>query len=543
MRMVLKNVLALTFLFVAAQVSVYAQNGEIKQALLLINKGENKEAVEYLLQKVNEFPKTAELRYLLAMALDKNGQTDMAIEEAKAVVTMKPKYKDNRRLLMNLYIKKENFKSAMEECQFLLKESKKDIGLKLNLCEIYLGLENYKDASTELAKLEVEKPNDNLVLTLLGDAYAKQRVNSLAIQYYNKALGVNPNAVNTKLKLAKLYFRETQYNEALKEYLDVVRMDTTNAEALLRIGIIYNAAGKSDVNQYGRAIGFLQRYIGIAPNDYAGYYYTGKSWHALRSWQNAVTNFESAMKLDDSARVKEETIALLSESYRGLGVNYLKDKNYDAMTPAIKKSIELNPASDSIAFEIGYSFYGEKNYATAASWFDISAQSKTASEPKIANSLFLSGVSRYNAATTKADSLAALAPIEKSLAIRPTLNNYLNFAQYNESVDQPAKARAAYEKAVEMDSNSVTAQLKLGILLFNKFKNDTEPAIKAFKKVGQLDEKGSYKMSHYFLGLCYLNAKKKPDAREAFKKYLEVDPTGNFSKQAKTYVTQLAGAR
>ncbi|HMW34529.1 MAG TPA: tetratricopeptide repeat protein, partial [bacterium] len=200
MRSFLKKTLVITLMLISANQVVVAQGPQIKQALLLINKGQNKEAVEYLLQIVNEYPKTAELRYLLAMALDKNGQTDMAIEEAKSVVTMKPKYKDNRRLLMDLYIKKENFKNAMEECQFLLKESKKDIGLKLNLCEIYLGLENYKDASTELAKLEVEKPNDNLVLTLLGDAYAKQRVNSLAIQYYNKALGVNPNAVNTKLK-------------------------------------------------------------------------------------------------------------------------------------------------------------------------------------------------------------------------------------------------------------------------------------------------------------------------------------------------------
>ncbi len=522
--------------FILLTGSLSAQNFKdgIKRALNKDNKG----AIEYFLKMTGDYPKNQEAHYWLAFALFNDGQTDIALEEAKSAFTLKPKYTDNRKLLLKIYLKKEMFSEALGECEYLIKESKKDIPLRMDLCEAYIGLNKYREASDELSKLEVEKPNDVKIYTLLGDVYGKQRVNFEAIKYYNKALGVDANAVETKLKLAKLHFRENQYNDALKQYLDVVRLDSNNLDGLLYCGYIYFNAGKSNINEYGKAIFYLQKYIALRPNDFQGFMFLGKSWHALRSWQNAADNLEKAIAQDDSSKIKEEATKLLSESYTGLGATYKKNGDTLSTIKFYEKAYGLNKDFYPLFHELGLMYYTSKNYGEAKRWFGKRVEASP-QDSMAFSSWFLMGVSKYYSSKSRPDSLKAVDDIKKSLELKSNTNNYATLGGILRTLDSTSQARWAYQQAILTDSTNTRAYSDLGILIFNMPKSLPDEAIKNFQLAIKFDSKGTNKGANYFLGLAYMRAKKGKEAKEAFKKYLELDPEGIYKKSANDNINKI----
>ena len=178
--------LALLFLFIP--LFIMAQEGQIKDARAKLNNGDTKGAIDILQLAAQNFPKAADVHYWLGMAYYKSGQTNEALNSALSAYSIKPKHLLNRNLLLDLYLKKERFTDAKMEADFLLNESPKDLGLRLKNAECLIGLDQFEAASIELSKLEVQKElSQNLqikVLLLLGDVYARQRVNATAIAFW-----------------------------------------------------------------------------------------------------------------------------------------------------------------------------------------------------------------------------------------------------------------------------------------------------------------------------------------------------------------------
>ncbi len=518
-------------------ISLFAQTPS-KEAIKKVLNRDNQGAIEYFLKFTGDYPKSADGHYWLAYALFNDGKFDTALEEAKFAFELKPKFTDNRKLLLQIYLKKELYKEAFGECEFLMKESKKDLSFRMALSETYIGLNKYKEASDELSKLEVEKPNDRQVLTLLGDVYAKQRVNIEAIKYYNKALGIDANAIETKLKLAKLHFREQQYSEALKQYLDVVRLDSNSVDGNLYCGYIYFNAGKSNINEYGKAIFYLQKYVTLKPDDYQGFLFLGKSWHALRSWQNATDNLEKAIAKDDSSKIKEEANKLLSESYAGLGANYKRAGDTVNTINYYEKAFALNKELYSLFYDIGFMYYTGKNFNEAKKWFGKRVE-VSPSDSMAATSWFLMGVCKYYSSKSRPDSLKATEDIKKSLELKANSNNYATLGGIFRSLDSTNQARWAYQQAILTDSTNSRAHSDLGVLIFNMPKGNVDEAITSFTQAIKFDEKGNSKATYYFLGLAYMKAKKMALAKETFKKYLEIDPNGPYKKGATDNINKI----
>ena len=545
---------------------VVAQDGQIKVAREKLNSGDAKGAIELLLGIVKDYPKTADVHYWLGMSYYKNGQMNEALHSALAAFAVKPKHLLNRNLMLDIYLRKERFEDAKKELDFLLKESPKDLNLRLKNAECLIGLNQFEAASIELSKLEVQKDlSQSLkirVLLLLGDVYAKQRVHATAIAYYNKALSLSSNSVDTYLKLGKVYFKEQQYNEALKQYLEAVRLDSNSREGNLNVGYIYFNGGKSNPQQYGNAIYYLQRYTMLEPEDHQGYLFIGKSYHALRSYRNAIVPLERAAELDTS-KTRDETLKVLAESYSGvnehdrvirtyemleqkaypldardyvrLGLSYKAMKDTARTARFLSKAAELDPQYQSLYQDIGTMYYAAKNYAEAMQWFGKRVTA-TPNDSTVATAWQNLGLCQFYSAKNKQDTLSALSSIRKAINLKPYSQSYwLVFAQISERADSVEASKAAYEIAVKMDSNNVQAYFGLASISYRLKKNDL--AIQYFKKVISLDEKHKY--APYYLAQCYLRQKKNSVAIPHLKKYLELDSTGPFSADAKRILKQL----
>lgn len=184
-------------------------------------------------------------------------------------------------------------------------------------------------AAEKTAKALVTKdPHDFLAHYWLGEAYMADNKTELAFMEYKF---VNENGVFNgdipeaafRKKMASLYQKYNQKDQALAEYLLLIKLEPTNADVTYNIGKIYESSGRADVamGYYKKTIQLNQRYaqahaslgfilyrakqfseakkeidlaIRISPETYSNYYYLGKILKDDKEYTKALAAFEKA---------------------------------------------------------------------------------------------------------------------------------------------------------------------------------------------------------------------------------------------------------
>lgn len=182
-------------------------------------------------------------------------------------------------------------------------------------------------AAEKIAKQIIAKdPRDYNAHYWLGEAYFADNKMELALMEYKL---VNQNAlfdgtipeVPFRQKIASLYMKFNQKNEALKEYLLLTKMDPANADNDYNVGQIYEAQGRTDIalGFYQKAISIDKRHskahaslgyllyrtkqfsdakkeidtaISLSPEIYSNYYYLGKILKENQDYSGALSSFE-----------------------------------------------------------------------------------------------------------------------------------------------------------------------------------------------------------------------------------------------------------
>jgi tetratricopeptide (TPR) repeat protein len=138
----------------------------------------------------------------------------------------------------------------------------------------------------------------------------------------------------------------------------------------------------------------------------------------------------------------------------------------------------------------------------------------------------------------------AIAAYQKAIAIKPTADYYNNLAQAQAKSGQTEQAIASYNQAATLDpTRAAMFYFNLGAVLTNTGKVDD--AIDAFKKAIAADPNRAD--SYYWLGVNMIGkATLKGDkmvapegTAEAFNKYLELQPTGQFAEPAKQMLASI----
>ncbi len=111
-------------------------------------------------------------------------------------------------------------------------------------------------------------PNDPDYGTLVAEIYTKRGARTLAIDAYVKALETPGLMVTAPVhhRLGVLYQEEKRYNDALEQYKQAVRMDSTYAPAVKDMASLYALANRNEE----AATAFLA-YSRLRPDDSAGF--------------------------------------------------------------------------------------------------------------------------------------------------------------------------------------------------------------------------------------------------------------------------------
>ena len=195
----------------------------------------------------------------------------------------------------------------------------------------------------------------------------------------NKKLAQEHNAVGLS------YFNGKQYDKALSEYEQAIKLNPKLAEAYNNRGDVYYGQGKYDnaLSDYTEAIKLNHKYT-------EAYYNRGLAYYEKKEYDKALEDFDQAIKLNPDYAMayykrgniffynKDETDKGITDfdrvielnpdyyqAYYDRGVAFLSKDEYDKSFADFSKAIELNSQYGAPYYGRGRIYYERKDYDNA----------------------------------------------------------------------------------------------------------------------------------------------------------------------------------
>lgn len=355
-----------------------------------------------------------------------------------------------------------------------------------------------------------------------------------AIQEYEKALSYDPLSGVLHLRVAGLHQAKGEHGKAQAHAEQVLAREGTNVQALQVLAATAMATGQSD-----RAIGHLQRIIGLRPKDGHAYFSLGMVYAGLKRYEEAEQiirrGIESAPSSGQTGYlywgrvlVEQKAWARAAQAYReaitanpsfeqgylGLGAA-LEAQGDTAQAVGVYKTLlrEVNQGNREARQRLVRVFVAEKAYDQALAFLrEVVTEFPDDVEAQLRIGLIYGEVKDYPKAVQQIKNVLSIRP--KELRVRDHLA-YL----YEEMKDYDQAIRE-YEAIIQADDQYSDAHLHLGYLLYRLKRG--EEALPYFRRVVTLNPKMTE--AYLMLGLTLLQATRYDDAVETFKEGLVRNP-------------------
>jgi superkiller protein 3 len=198
-----------------------------------------------------------------------------------------------------------------------------------NACENKL----YKSAIEYYQKAIDINPNDAAAYNNMGLAYDYLQNYDEAIRCFQKAIAIDPNSVNAYYNMGIAYYNLGNYREAIRCYKKAIAIDPNDAAAYNNMGSAY-----ADLEDYREAIRCYKKAIAIDPNDAAAYYNAayynmGNAYANLEDYREAIRCYQKAIAIDPND----------VNAYYNMGIAYHNLENYNEAIRCYQKAIAIDP--------------------------------------------------------------------------------------------------------------------------------------------------------------------------------------------------------
>lgn len=298
---------------------------------------------------------------------------------------------------------------------------------------------------------------------------------------------------------AAAFLGKGEYDKAVANYSEVLRMNPSDKVAYVNRGIAYDEQGK-----YDEAISDCTRALAIDPKLAEAYINRGVAYEKKDQLDLAISDFTGAIEINPK----------LAKAYMNRGVIYEKKGQFDRAVSDYSSALELDPKYAGAYNSRGW-LLGEKgNYDEAISDYTRALEI----DPKYANAYSNRGVAyvrkgRYDLAI--ADCTSAL---EINPKIAPAFNNrglaYGAQGQYD-------KAIADYTMALEIDPKFAMAYLNRGVVYAEK-EGQLDQAISDYTMALEINPK--YANAYNNRGLAYIRKGQYDLAIADCTRALEINP-------------------
>ena len=224
-----------------------------------------------------------------------------------------------------------NLDSAQKAFETAIKIDKNHERSYVGLAEVYLNQFKKTEDVSWLNKmtliiddLKTINPNNKQINYLLAEIETKKGAYDNAIKLYKASIFQNKGHINSLIGLANSYNNKRNIKMAEQVFLSAINVAPNNLRINLHTGVFYFRNG-----EYEKAVKQFKEIIRKSPNNHYAYQNLAGSYYALGDIENAITFTKHAIKLRPH-----------DQAYSNLGTMLFYIEKYDESITAFKKAIE-----------------------------------------------------------------------------------------------------------------------------------------------------------------------------------------------------------
>ena len=244
---------------------------------------------------------------------------------------------------------KERLRNEFAEAdRRLLSRQKNDEGVVLLDKDIDGAIQCFRQA------IDID-PKNSVPWNNLGYAYKKLGSYDKAIEYYQKAIEVEPGEAATPLaNLASVQNHYGNHAKAIEYCQRAISIDSKNLTAWNNMGFAYDALGNKE-----KAIECYRKAVALNPNYPQIWHNLGFAYSDLEKYQKALECYQKAVELDPN----------YADSWNNMGLVYSNLGNYAKAIECCRKAIKLDPSPAEPWNNLGIACYQSGRYSEAVEAF------------------------------------------------------------------------------------------------------------------------------------------------------------------------------
>lgn len=238
-------------------------------------------------------PDSAKYYVMLSDLYFAQRETDLTEEMLQKAISLQPSNNDARLKLAELYFHLRMLDQCNSTLDAALQRQKHNP--KAYLIKAFM-LKEQKDTTGYLRMLQMvidQDPREIKAYLELGYFY-QQKMNPLAISYYQNALNVNPKDVEIRYNLAKMFQDMGKTDEAIEQYKEAIATDPKHIPSLNNLGYIYLDPA---IAKYADAAKLFSRVLDINPNFVYSVCNRGVAYESMGQYDKARSDYEKALDL------------------------------------------------------------------------------------------------------------------------------------------------------------------------------------------------------------------------------------------------------
>jgi Tfp pilus assembly protein PilF len=209
--------------------------------------------------------------------------------------------------LAKSYLIAGDFNKSFEYINIALKKNNYLIDAYLMKGLMYKSLKKWKLASSSYQTATQIDPNCYEAFLALGNICEAQE-DTLAIQYYNTALGIDSNGIDALYGKALYWQYHDDIPLAKHTYRKILHLDSANFNALYNQGWIKLVLE----NQFDSAAKYFMKSLEIEPKNVNAWFNMGLAEVKLKNTERAQMCFKNCLKLDPNYTVAQKELNALN---------------------------------------------------------------------------------------------------------------------------------------------------------------------------------------------------------------------------------------
>ncbi len=184
----------------------------------------------------------------------------------------------------------------------------------------------------------------------LGYASYEKKDYSQAIEFYSKAIELDPKYTNAYYNRGLAYYDKGENDKAIEDNIKAIELNPEYADAYISRGLAYKNKG-----EYDKAIQDYTKAIDLDPKYALAYNNRGIAYKNKGEYDKAIQDYTKAIELNPKYAL----------AYNNRGIAYYNKGEYDKAIEDYTKAIELNPKYTNAYYNRGLAYYDIGEYDKA----------------------------------------------------------------------------------------------------------------------------------------------------------------------------------